>query len=315
MEGNFTDIQKQYIPPIVYYGGRKLRMIKNIYGLMKQYAIPEEDLQFIDVFGGSGIVGLQIKHNCSFKSVVINDFDFRIFAVHKCGELQKFKIEVYEQFHNRIVKYFYGAVGIDYHQKIIQMLKYPKKLNLPEIATVSILRSIFNFRGKWKTDDNPIKGCYGQRPPITSQIWVIPELEKQMKNGITDKLYNGIKATCYDYRLLFEKYKSDNCLLYLDPPYADNTTVYRKGEGNVIAFDCLERLAELDIPFIYSHDEHRYIIRLAEELGFQINRYENRSRSNVVKIELLIHNLDRFYDKREPNLFEAMQKYIDRMIK
>ena len=191
---------------------------------MNKYNIT--DKTFIDVFGGSGIVGLTVKYNSKFPTVIINDFDRRIFAVHKIGELGKFK-EVEQITDRKLTKFFYSAVNQGYYLKFYNMFKYRMAL-LPDVASVSILRSIFNFRGKWKTDDNPREGLYGQYPPIQPNIWKIPKLMKEMKSGKTDELYSGIKATNLDYNILCRDIEG---IFYLDPPYIDNTTVYRKGRG------------------------------------------------------------------------------------
>lgn len=292
-----SHIKIKNIPPITSYGGRKGNMMRNICGLIKQYSVPYKDTTFVDIFGGSGIVTLETKLNLGFKDFVLNDFDRRIYAVHKCGELQLFKSDVAGLFDKKITKEFYGAVNKDYLSQITNMLRY-KNPRLPNVATVSILRSIFNFRGKWKTNDNPIEGLYGQRPPIQPNIWKIPKLLGEMNSGITDNLYKNVRATNSDYVALCEKSEG---LIYLDPPYIENSTVYRKGSG-IIAIDSLELMAELDKPFVYSHDDVKVITKLADKLGLITERFSNKSRSGEIKTELLIHNLDKYYNKAKPTL-------------
>ena len=297
-----------YQTPIVSYGGRKGNMMKNIIGLINQYNITDDT--FVDVFGGSGIVGLTVKYNCKFPTIIINDFDRRIFAVHKVGELGKFK-EVEHIIDRKLTKYFYSAVNQGYYLKFYNMFKY-RKASLPDVAAVSILRSIFNFRGKWKTDDSPKEGLYGQYPPIQPNIWKIPTLMKEMRSGKSDELYSGVKATNLDYNILCRKFEGRDTIFYLDPPYIDNTTVYRKGQG-IMAIDSLELMVELDVPFIYSHDEVKVIVSIAEKHNLNIERYKNLSRAGTVKTEMLIHNLNRFYDRAKPNLLQWSVNNLDKI--
>lgn len=60
----------KYIKPILRYYGSKYRMLDKIFNLLD---LKETD-KFLDMFGGSGIVGVNAKHlfNCE---VTINDFD------------------------------------------------------------------------------------------------------------------------------------------------------------------------------------------------------------------------------------------------
>ena len=62
------------IKPVVRYVGSKYRKIQNIFNYLPKKNM-ENYTYFIDVFGGTGIVGVNFKNNFDKKIVFINDYD------------------------------------------------------------------------------------------------------------------------------------------------------------------------------------------------------------------------------------------------
>jgi DNA adenine methylase len=59
------------VKPVLRFTGSKYRQLENLFNIF--------DLKgkgtFVDLFGGSGIVGVNVKHNFPNMNVIINDYD------------------------------------------------------------------------------------------------------------------------------------------------------------------------------------------------------------------------------------------------
>lgn len=191
----FETIPNYYKPPLPFMGN-KTRMLKTIKTCLETLNIPDDTI-FLDVFGGSGLVAHNIKQWYPNNRVIWNDFDnykgrldLMPITQEILGKIQALKITDKEKINTQDTK----AI-----KKILEY--YPEK-----VLDCTTLSTWLIFGGNYlKTKEKLLQGNYYNRIITT-------KLEKE-------GYLQGVERESMDFKELLEKYKGDNVLPILDPPY------------------------------------------------------------------------------------------------
>lgn len=114
------------------------------------------------------------------------------------------------------------------------------------------------------------------------------------------KIYNSFNTVFMneDYRLLVDKLKNDDNVLFLfDPPYYDSSANYGLKEGDFNQRELLEKLSGLD--FLYNNNKHREIFEFIQKYNYhsmsKLRRNNSSSKSDIPVYEYLVasnkHNM------------------------
>ncbi|WP_230466778.1 DNA adenine methylase [Faecalibacter macacae] len=161
-----------------------------------------DQMIYVDLFGGSGILSHTVKQLKPNSKVIYNDYDnfnHRIAAVANTNELlNKIRIITNDLPKDKLIPEVYK-------NEILKIIKDEEtKVGFVDYITLS---SSLLFSAKYVT-------CYD-------------ELEKQtfynnvrQSNYTTEGYLYGIEVVSKDYKILFEQYKGfDNVVFLVDPPY------------------------------------------------------------------------------------------------
>lgn len=221
--------------------------------------------KLIDLFGGSGFIGLLGKKLGVFDEITINELDAILYNYHRVmassADFEKFTHLL--SFLPTPTKKSYTMVR-DYvageSDKRFQTVNYKKAAYLFYLRHYSIM-------GTGGLDKNKKNlNCY------------LNDLKK------THELYDGIKLTNWYYGKLLEKY-DENTLLIVDPPFrpsvrADNT-YYNKEFTELQHKALVEKLSKLNCRIVLCGFEGSYI------LGNEWECYEMRRLSRTGRQECL----------------------------
>jgi len=203
------------------YFGSKTWMLDDIYRVINQ--VRGKITCFVDVFGGSGAVAL----NLPFKPnvVVYNDLDeylYKTFKVIQDDELRKKLLEKLETAFS--------------HRKVFEDFKEDyfnnKKLDDVETAFRVIYLCQSSYSGGMESFKVIIKE---RRNSLEQSINPIKNFGNVIKNWIIENL---------DFREVIEKYDSPTTFFYLDPPYLTSGTNYKFGDWGIGSFKDLKKLCD-----------------------------------------------------------------------
>ncbi|MCE6090832.1 DNA adenine methylase [Mycoplasmopsis agalactiae] len=205
------------IKPVISYYGSKYRLLKNIFNVLE---LDSSDI-FLDLFGGSGIVGVNAKHlyNCQ---TIINDYDNVLpldlsYALKNIlsfeGNLKSYtkarldyfikrldngwldKLNIYNQIlqNIKITHCDYKVLLqdiIDSHDKITKLYVDPPYFNKTQMYKTSFTKQdhidLFNMLSKLK-NTTKIVISYNNEPFIKElyKDWTINEIDKTNVCGIS----------------------------------------------------------------------------------------------------------------------------------
>ncbi len=186
-----------------YYGG-KYFMLNDIYRLILNYYNPitkEHKLScFVDVFGGSGTVLLNLPKELGHFNKVFNDIDSRIYNLMVALQDENQRKEIEERFN-------YALRSREY----FEMLK--KKDEQTPFEFLYLLACSFN------ADANTFS-TYSKSPEKKFNVTFKNALNnwKYIKDWTLEKL---------DFREIIPKYDTDETFFYLDPPYLTGGAAYK----------------------------------------------------------------------------------------
>lgn len=197
-----------YLPNIIPYTGNKFRHIKQIL-----HNIPDGLDRFVDAFGGSGCVAINVAANNITKGVVYNDFESNISrlvcdAVSDVDFINKVN---YVQSQYPLTKEWYLKLREDFNQMISTHPCYFAML------FVLISRSFNNqYRVNLKGQFNL---PYGERSYLNIEhVHQIREALERCSTGI------GFMNASYEHLLRFQPNTKN--LVFFDPPYYNSVAGY-----------------------------------------------------------------------------------------
>jgi len=189
------------------YVGSKRKELKHI----KDYYLNDID-KFIDVFGGSGCVGLDYyKFNPDIKKLILNDKSEVVYNLYNIIKNDKF-YDIFKKFEPFI-------------NKFKDEYKNDKKYN----------NTLKEFKEQFTEEEKFIlcgKYCYkGNLTPELFNVLKMKDITNmQKKKNFSEVLNkNNISLKNKDFKYYMEKYKNnENVLIYLDPPYLDTKHLYNE---------------------------------------------------------------------------------------
>jgi DNA adenine methylase len=185
--------------------GAKTHLLKDIYNVI--LPLRDKITCFVDVFGGSGVVAL----NLPFKSnvIVYNDLDKWLYTT--------FKVIQNEEKRNKLIEKLEYAFK---HRDIFNEFKesYKKEENLEDVEIA--FRFIYLVQSSYNGD----MSSYG----ITiSEYRRVNEIIYPIHNLKLGYLLKGWIIENLDFKELMKKYDSETTFFYLDPPYLTGGKDYR----------------------------------------------------------------------------------------
>lgn len=224
------------ISPIFYMGNKKKLIKKGLCDLF-----PNDINTFIDLFGGSGIVGMNVNAN----RYILNDGDENLYNFY-----QMFKDNtpqyIIEKVLNNINKFNMLRTGVKQNteESNIYKKRYEKmRENANNSKKVEDLYSciFYAFSQQMRFNKNGKFNMPFGNGSFTKQN------EEYIKQGC-DFFHSGIQCTNKDFRELKIEKLNSNDFVYLDCPYLNTTATYNENGGWSIQddYDLFELCERLD---------------------------------------------------------------------
>ncbi|WP_243728730.1 DNA adenine methylase [Mycoplasma capricolum] len=132
------------IKPVISYFGSKYRMLKNIFSILN---LNSSDI-FLDLFGGSGIVGVNAKHlfNCQ---TIINDYDnvLPLNLTYALKNILSFEGNL-KNYTKKRLDYFIKRLDNGWIEKLNQYNQILQTINITHFDYKQILKNIINNKNK-----------------------------------------------------------------------------------------------------------------------------------------------------------------------
>lgn len=220
--------KREYTGAPLPFMGQKRNFLKDFKMALKEFP---NDYTFIDLFGGSGLLSHTIKSVYPDSKVIYNDFDdysIRIKNIPKTNRLLS-ELRVLLQDVSKDAK-----IPKTFNEKIRSILKKHYDLGYLDFITVSSsLRFGMNYSN---SIEELLKGTYYNC--VRKNDYLIPE-----------HYLKGIEVVKEDYKILFERYRNDeNVIFVVDPPYLQTTSYTYKNYWNLTDY--------LDVMNVIK--DHRY---------------------------------------------------------
>lgn len=240
-------MSKNYSTAPLPFQGQKRRFIKHLKDVLKNY---NADAIYVDLFGGSGLLSHNIKQFYPNATVVYNDFDNyrkRLEMIPKTNELLELLRGVLND-HPRKSR----VIGTK-RQQALEILKKADDDGYNDWITISAsLRFSMNYATSYQDFETDT---------IYNRV--------RKTNYNADDYLKGVKVVSVDYKVLFDKYKNhDNVVFIVDPPYlSTDTTTYSSGKYWKLT-DYLEILEVINgSNYVYFTSNKSSIVELCEWFG------------------------------------------------
>ena len=274
---------KQYSSAPLPFMRQKRRFIKDFKEALKLF---DKKTVFVDLFGGSGLLSHVAKRERPDARVIYNDYDDYHIRLKNIDKTNKLLADIGE-----IVAHI------------------PKEYKLPPQIREAILHRIKKEEEKHSWVDYTTLSSSVLFS--TNYVANFEELKQStLYNNIIQKDYNcngyleGLEVVKYDYRELFEQFKTQkNVVFIVDPPYLSTKAGNYKNYWKLA--DYLDVLNVIkDVSYIYFTSNKSSIIELLQWLEYNLNavnplygaiRRETRNQMNyysVYKDIMLYKNIE-----------------------
>ena len=244
---------KNYTSAPLPFQGQKRTFLKHFKNALKQYP---KDATYVDLFGGSGLLGRTVKDMCPNSTVIFNDYDDfnkRLAAITQTNELLQTLRKLLDK-----VPLKSRVPLFDKDKVIIAVKEHQRKYSYVDYITLS---ASLLFSGKYATS--------------------LLDLEKETLYNRVRKsaIYNakdylvGLHVVKSDYKELFSKYKGKpNVVFLIDPPYLSTDTKSYSSNGYWKLKDYLDVLDLLASErYFYFTSNKSNIVELCEWFGDKFN--------------------------------------------
>lgn len=184
---------------LMKYPGAKTTMIPDIENIF----LNSELRKFIDVFGGSGIILLNVRA----PEKVYNDVDKRLFNLFNV--LQKHSQTLYNNLYDSVQNGELSRAQLKNmkSRKGERIVEDDRDLGPDELALRTLKENTLSFGGMGETYNTREKSVHRYAMKTLQQF---PSIQKEVKTWIIENM---------DFRDLIKKYDSRGAFFYLDPPY------------------------------------------------------------------------------------------------
>lgn len=267
--------------------------------MLEQFPKKEEVDTFIDLFGGSGTVSL----NVDYKKIIYNELNGNM-----CNLLKMLKDtkpeDLIQHIQNRIKEFDLNPGGTDLREKTVNVnvrnkyndnyLKFRDFYNKSNKDLKDLfLLSFYSFCNLMRFNSkNEFNMPYGNRCFLMDTD---TELIYETHKILNEKYIYIYTNNCFD--LLKNITSNENQFIYLDPPYSNSTAIYNESrafggwsiEDDERLFNELDRLSKLGIKWAYSNvltikgKDNNHIEEWAKRNNYTIIEFENKDYSSLGK--------------------------------
>ncbi len=228
--------------------GQKRKFLKEFTNALKDYP---KDAVYVDLFGGSGLLSHTVKHHYPDATVIYNDYDNyrkRIKAIPFTNVLiSKIRLIAHELPRDKRI------TGIA-RERILKLVATAEKQNgyVDYITLSSSL--LFSMKYVLNYDDL-----------VKSTLYNTVRKSNYEATGYLE----GLQVVNEDYKVLFDKYKdAENVIFLVDPPYLQtNVSTYKNYWSLKDYLDVLQVLK--GTKYFYFTSNKSSIIELCEWIGTQ----------------------------------------------
>ncbi|TLD83944.1 hypothetical protein LS70_003810 [Helicobacter sp. MIT 11-5569] len=224
-------------PPLPFMGNKK-NALKLVESLIKEIRAKynEQDLIFLDCFGGSGFLSHTFKYHLPNARVIYNDYDDYLDRVKNAKTTE----EILGRISALVTSPKNAKITEEKKQKIISILEeYEQRGQKIDYVSIS---SFVLFQGNYAKDLTKLKKA--------QFYYKFGSIKKETRGYLT-----GVEAVKMDFKAMIEKYKAEAkisgkiAFLILDPPYLQtNTDVYNTEFYRLPQF--LELIDRIEKPFM-----------------------------------------------------------------
>lgn len=310
-------MQTNVINPPVAYQGSKRKLVPWI-----KENMPENVEWFIDAFGGSGVVSVNMVYN-NINKVTYNELNstvFQILSAIKNTEIEKIYEWVEEFMNHKLIKNYrrkdeYAKMTKEEKEEtalmfynmrtyLNQQRHNIKKKDIRKWWIWTIVFSKYEFAGRMRTDkDGKLIGTAGSGKP---------EKENVIKN------FKNYKEQLDRIEMVNDSYtwikdieeEEKNVFIYLDPPYYNTAADYNSGWGEYEESELLwilNHLTNRGIKWMMSNTDNEHLYSFAKKNGYNIKEKEHYyvlgGGSRKVK-EIIMTNYELPKDHQQLKLFE-----------
>lgn len=308
---NNSNKLENYIRSPIFYMGNKLDLLHE---LLPRFPKENEIGKFIDLFGGSGTVSL----NVSYKNIIYNELNENIVNLLKIFKNSN-EDEIIEHIIKRINEYKLPKLSCDirtkHYDEIIKTeaknnyLKFRKYYNLSINKNILDLYTLtfFSFCNLIRFNQkNEFNMPFGNRCFLDEHKFMI----KLACNVLKQKNIKFKNCDAIEY-LKSIKNNKDNLFIYLDPPYSNTLAIYNEDrafggwsiENDIELFKELDRLNKLGVKWALSNvllnkgKKNNHLKDWTKNNGYEIIYLENKNyaslgKGNAKSLEVLIVNYD-----------------------
>jgi DNA adenine methylase len=187
------------------YYGSKVYVLKDIYKVI--LPLKDKITCFVDVFGGSGVVALNLPFKP--KNIVYNDLDKWLYTTFKVIQDEEKRAKLIEK-----LEYAFK------HRDVFNEFKesHEKEENLDDVEIA--FRTIYLAQASYNGDMSSYSFSIGEYRKVNEVVYPISRLKfgYLLKNWTIENL---------DFRELIKKYDSKTTFFYLDPPYLTGSKHYK----------------------------------------------------------------------------------------
>lgn len=297
-----------YIKSPIFYMGNKYDLLHN---LMMYFPKEEEVNLFIDLFGGSGVVSV----NVPYKNVVYNELNHNITEILKLFINLNSK-KIIEHIENIIDKFNLSSGNEKEYYNFRKYYNQQKEKNILDLYTLTYhsFSNLIRFNSKNEFNMPNGKRTYNESHKINIELFC-----KEIKSKDIDILNR-------DALTYLENIKSNvGQFIYLDPPYLNTMAIYNedrafggwKLEHDIKMFNELDRLHKLGIKWAVSNvlvnkgKKNKHLKEWAIKNNYMIIDFENKQYSalgkgNAQTQEVLIINYKPPFERL--NIFDFMEE-------
>lgn len=280
---------------------------------------PENIKTFIDLFGGSGVVSLNMKYTGT-PNVIYNELSNIVFnTLENLGKGDITKIEEYmnEVFTKRRINKFRDqnqyakmtpeekkeSTGTFYNfrQYINTYGDKLKETNPLKYYVFLFVYSKSEIFGRLEFKDNKLVGSAGTKPSKQKMMEELKLFQHSWKN-ITTKNESYEWINDYEFK--------DNTFIYLDPPYYNTKAHYNKGWTKDSELALLKTLRLLDtkgVKWMMSNAPNKHLYEFAKKYNYNIREekyHYTLGGGSKESIEIIMTNYELPKEIKQLKLFE-----------
>jgi DNA adenine methylase Dam len=304
----------------IFYMGNKYKLLDN---LLAYFPKKETVDEFIDLFGGSGVVSI----NVPYEKITYNEINHNITNLFKMLVETPPK-EIINHIKHRVIEFDLPQKGVEkidneyskYKKNYLNFRKFYNKQNPKNYLDLYTL-TYFSFSNLIRFNSkNEFNMPYGHRSFLSDEHDINIEL-----------FYNIMKNKSVDiqnkdaFEILYNITENKGQFIYLDPPYANTMAIYNESrafggwglDDDHKLFNELDRLDKLGVRWAMSNVlenkgiKNTHIEEWANNNGYKIIDFENKTYSalgkgNAESREVLIVNYEPPFERY--NIFDFMEE-------